>query len=254
MIAGHNKVLAKANCLYLLLNYISVDFQILVIFLVISLLNAHFLIYLNVYKSDFVSDHLNLPSMSLDERNIASLFGDIIDDKTLLDSKKCFAQTGSLYEYFLEKNWFWIDLTVYSLVPFAVMGISSLVILVKFRKINKNYTRMLTEKSHKFNTGNYFQKIKRNRQICLILLNSCFYFLFTMLQYWICFFLFRYNTNQLEIISELNSFVYIFLYTNNAFDFVIYGFSSEKYRAELVSLFDWRHNLILKKTLFSAQL
>ena len=121
------------------------------------------------------------------------------------------------------------------------MFICSIVILVEFKKINENYACLLSDRIQKFNARNFFQKMKKNRQICLIILYSCAYFFYTMLQYWICFFLFIYKKEENEIFSELNSTVYIFLYTNNAFNFFIYGFSSEKYRVELISMF--RHFL-----------
>ena len=52
------------------------------------------------------------------------------------------------------------------------------------------------------------------------------YFLFIMLQYWICFFVFRDIDSRNETAKELQSFAYIFLYTNNAFEFLIFGFTS----------------------------
>jgi hypothetical protein len=47
-----------------------------------------------------------------------------------------------------------------------------------------------------------------------------------MLQYWICFFVFRDIDSKNETAKELQSFAYIFLYTNNAFEFLIFGFTS----------------------------
>ncbi len=55
-----------------------------------------------------------------------------------------------------------------------------------------------------------------------------------MVQFWVCFFLKRNTDGHSEHLIQ--SFVYILLYSNNAFDFLIYGFSSEKFRQELFSI------------------
>ena len=226
---------AKSNNKFvqLISDYFTVDIQILTIFTLISLLNSHFLVYLDIRHIDHVSV-MKQQNMSQAVQSVALLFGEILNEQNQSASKLCFAQEGSNYKFFLMRIWFWIDLTVYSLVPFVAMFLCFFIILVKFRKINKNYTSILSAPCNKHNMRNFLDKIRKNRQICLILLNSCFYFLLTMMQYWICFFLFR---SDLTHSSEVKSFAYIFLYTNNAFNFIIYGFSSEKYRTVLVSMF-----------------
>jgi hypothetical protein len=58
-----------------------------------------------------------------------------------------------------------------------------------------------------------------------------------MVIFWL-WFLFKSNIEKESVQSSLRqSFVYMLLYTNNAFDFVFYGMSSQKYRKEFRKLF-----------------
>ena len=58
-----------------------------------------------------------------------------------------------------------------------------------------------------------------------------------MLQFWVFVYYFkgtRSTYNDYHHLVEL--YVYILVYSNNAFDFLFYSFSSEKYRDELLAL------------------
>ena len=225
-------------------SYISMDILILISFILLSLMNVHFLIFLKVYKIDFL-DFLNAPIKP--EKDIGDGFKVFLDEKNFLNLKKCFAKSGTAYEQFLKTKWFLVDMSVYSLLPLISMIVSSIIIWVKFKKINQNYSRFISDESYsQHNKSIYFKKIKRNRQICLIILNSSAYFLFSMGFYWICFLIFRNSLIQNDFFNELQSFVYILLYTNNAFDFVIYGFSSSAYRMELYKILSVKKNSYLK--------
>ena len=117
------------------------------------------------------------------------------------------------------------------------MCICNVVIMVEFKRINNNYLQLVAKKGHVLNKNTYLRKIKKNRSICLMLFNSNIFFLFVMLQYWICFFLFKDIEDKSKTIINLQSFSYIFLYTNNAFEFLIFGLTCEKYRNEFKNLF-----------------
>ena len=205
--------------------------------ILIALLNLHFLIFLNVYSIDFL-DFLSNSIKS--EEDIGEGFRPFLGETNfLVSSKKCFAKSGTFYEQFLKTKWFLIDMSIFSLLPLISMIGSSLIIWMKFKKINEKYSRFIsTESYNQHNKLIYFRKIKRNRQICLIILNSSAYFFLSMGVYWICFLLLRNSVTQNEFFNELQSFVYILLYTNNAFDFIIYGFSSSTYRVELYKTFN----------------
>jgi hypothetical protein len=219
-------------------SFISTDILILISLISIALMNLHFLFFLNVYKIDFL-DFLSTSIKS--EEDIGDGFRLFLGETNFFNLKKCFAKSGTFYEQFLKTKWFLIDMSIFSLLPLISMIGSSLIIWMKFKKINEKYSRFITTESYnQHNKLIYFRKIKRNRQICLIILNSSAYFFFSMGVYWICFLLLRNSVTQNEFFNELQSFVYILLYTNNAFDFVIYGFSSSTYRVEFYKTFNIR--------------
>ena len=220
----------------------SVCISISLIVAFIFALNSHYVLFLglkrnsndmqsNVGKSlkflkDFVAKNSSLYIMLL--QRLAS-------EKINYQVDICFAERGSLYEKFIINVWFWLDMGVYSVIPFVAMCICSLLIVFKFREMNRNYLRLLADNAYKYNKKNYERKIKKNRQICHMLLNSNAYFLLSTFQFWACFYMYGKNNEQAENVIQL--YVYIFLYANNAIDFLIYGMSSEKYRHELVAIF-----------------
>jgi hypothetical protein len=126
-------------------------------------------------------------------------------------------------------------MSIYSCIPVSIMFFCSIHIILKFRKMNKEYLKRSINNNHKFNRKNYLKKIKKNRQICLMILNSNLYFLLSMLQFWLCFYFYGKNSDQTENIIQL--YVYIFVYANNAVDFAIYGISSSRYRREVFEIF-----------------
>jgi hypothetical protein len=126
-------------------------------------------------------------------------------------------------------------MSVYSCVPVLIMACCSILIILTFRKMNQEYLKLSINHNYKFNKKNYLKKIKKNRQICLMVLNSNLYFLLSMLQFWLCFYFYGKNSEETENVIQL--YVYIFVYTNNAVDFMIYGISSSRYRRELIAIF-----------------
>ena len=169
----------------------------------------------------------------------------------------------SLYESFLIGIWFWIDMVIYSIVPFISMGVCSTIIIVKINKINRSYLRQfftdtttiiatIVQPSSSISSACskptnvnvvashtkmiYLKKLKKNFQICVMLISTNLYFLITMLIFW-AWYLFRYEKNETLHRNLTHSYVYLLLYTNNAFGFVFYGLSSEKYRREFYKIF-----------------
>lgn len=132
-----------------------------------------------------------------------------------------------------QKIWKWIDLTVDSIVPFCVMTICSVIILHHIRKTSKMYFQLVIN-AGRLNKKNVQRRIKRNRQLLYMLLVTNFYFLATMLPYLISTIMF---SKQIFINRNKNSIINSYLYTNNAVNFLFYGFSSKKYREELYFLF-----------------
>jgi len=234
---------------------LSVNRVIILILFLLLLVNIHYILFLklnaetdnNKLVIDNLSEKLgafkysrkkNMSLASLTSRqmnNFFNLTAQKLINSNLLDTPTCYAQEDSYHEFFLQKIWIWIDLCVYSLIPFCTNLICSLIIIFKVRKLNKNYTQFLKNKDYEYNKKTYEKKIKKNNQICLMLLMVNLYFFISMLQFWIFFYFFKDTKDQID--DRVYLYVYIILYTNNAIDFIIYSFSSERYREGAWSFF-----------------
>ena len=84
-----------------------------------------------------MSHNNNLSLASLTSRQMKSFFNltaQKIFNSNLLDTPTCYAQEDSYHEFFLQKIWIWIDLSVYSLIPFCTNMLCSLFIIFKVAK------------------------------------------------------------------------------------------------------------------------
>ena len=146
----------------------------------------------------------------------------------------CFPLPNSPYFNFLNEIWVFVDIGVYSMVPFIVMSICSTIILMRIRSKSKKYFEKLVNKNNEQQKSNISKRLRRNRQLLYMLLLTNLYFLLSMLPYCIMFILFKGKQSESNIQQPL---VHTLLYTNNAINFIFYGFSSQKYRKELYLLF-----------------
>lgn len=158
-----------------------------------------------------------------------------LDENDLFhEIRACYPLNGTIYFYFLNEIWIWIDLCIFCLIPFFIMLISSFIIISRIRSKGKNYfTTLIKSKTNQLNKNNLAKRLKRNRQILYMLLLTNFYFLFSLLPYCVSFIL----LNSLHIAHSFGQLlIHIFMYTNNAFNFIFYGILSQKYRMVLNSL------------------
>jgi hypothetical protein len=214
----------------LLKKCITVDFVMVSICFALFLLNFHFILLLKF-------ESVNVEELSfLNEEEFQNASIHLLGNETLA-YERCDAERGTLYENFLSSIWFWIDMSTFSFIPLVFMCVCSVILLFEFRKLNANYFRLIADERYELNKEQYLGKIKRNRKICMILFKSSFYFCFVMLEYWLSFFFFKRSNFSNKWLKELHSFSYLFIYTNNVFNFFIYGLNSEKYRSELQLLF-----------------
>ena len=233
----------KKNIFRKISDKMTVDLQVLIIFVIIASLNFHYILFIDLTETikpnalSFFHLLLQNGTMTYTFEKTDTFLGAFFNLNSIYAERKCFAGAGTKYEFFLQEIWFWVDLSIYSLLPFIVMTISSIIIIIKFKKMNRSYFEFISNPRYQFNRRNYLKKIKKNRQICLMLLNSDFFFFISNLQYWVGFFMFRYKSSQNEFFQNYYSFSYVLLYSHNAFEFLIFSFSSEKYRKELYSIF-----------------
>jgi len=171
------------------------------------------------------------------------------------------------YSEFLRNQWLWIDLFLYSYIPFFVMIGCTIIIIYRLFKINKNLkttqsSSMKRDESTRKSSANGLSSCidhagcssfkseshrrrksasrsilakktsRKNRQIykLLLTLNIFFFVLVTPLVL----------ANSLNLIKENNhlfrDFVYMLAYLNHSLHFVFYGFSCEIYRTILIDI------------------
>jgi hypothetical protein len=195
---------------------------IAVIVLAIALLNLHYLIFLTLNMTDSENRDITDVSESDEAHRL-----------------KCFPVHDSSYHTFLVYWWPWFDLLIFSLVPFVIMSTCSAVILVTMRKSSEKvfYNTSRNRSSLTGGSINLFQKrLRRNRQILYMLVLTNLYFLLSSMPYFVM--AVKYQGEKMET-PTAHALVQFLLYTNNAINFVFFGFSCEKYRGEFLKVF-WR--------------
>lgn len=151
-----------------------------------------------------------------------------------------------VYRNFLHV-WIWIDLFIYCIVPFMVMVLCSIYIVAKIlarrRQLNANLI------SNPANKRIFLKNVQRNRQMFTMLLFTNFYFLLSSLPYCTAFIVFQNSTSES---SMAQSGVHFLFYTNNAVNFLVYGLSSQRYRNELIKLFQRKRDFISTHSLWHS--
>jgi hypothetical protein len=104
----------------------------------------------------------------------------------------CYPMNGTSYNYFLNHIWIWVDIWVYSLIPFAVMSTCSIIILVEINRKSKKYLSYLEKETSKSNRIKADKRLRRNKQLLFMLTSTnLFFILFSLLPYCVSFFKFK---------------------------------------------------------------
>ena len=235
----------KSHCLYSKTSLVDYVVMLIVIFSIV--VNLHFLIFLkNTSLVNIEKDNKNTISDLNSLKNNKSLENITISflNKSSLHIFRCVPVFNSNYEVFLLHAWFWIDLFIYSIIPFVLMAVCSTIIIIKLTKINKGYMSRLslnqtstptTPITTRTTRRIYSRKLRKNIQTSLMLVSSNLYFLLTMLLFWLWFLGDDFQMETFE--SDLKqSYIYVMLYSNNAFGIVFYTISSSKFRDKLFKL------------------
>ena len=235
-------------------NYI--EKVILILIVVLALFNIHYLIFLRLTESDLEIDvRLNSSTSSSSSsnnnqsmtyyRNVSNfLKGDDIlikhlkihqTTKTAIKSEHnmspkvsyvCFPSQNTIYNFFLLHIWIWIDMCVYSMIPFIVMSICSVVIVSEIRSKSRSF---LSQKTNKTISD---KAKKRNKQLLIMLIVTNIHFVLCTLPLGIEMIYYKFKTNNYET-HFLQSFFHTLAYTNNSINFVFYIIFSTKYRKTL---------------------
>ena len=234
---SHHKVYLKC---FFMRRYNNVDFTILITMSAIALLNLHYILFLSVNQKE--DDHMSSAYENMKLLNELNLtkhinFTSEFENKNASPSNNmCFPLRNTSYFKFIMHVWIWIDLIVYSAIPFIIMSGASVIILIMLKKRSFNYFNHIRHKNRRF-YRNFAERVKNEKQIIYILLVNNFYFLLTLLPYCIVFVIYRGSKKESETQKLIELFVYILLYTNNAFNFLLYGITSKNYRVKLKGLF-----------------
>ena len=122
------------------------------------------------------------------------------------------------------------------------MSFCSTMIIIRIRSSSNQYINNVT--INHMNKAIIYKNLKRNRQILYILILNNIYFFLSTFPYCITFILFHGEESK-NTLGQLS--VHILSYTNNSFNFFLYGLSSNKYRKELCGLFKCIFRSIDKK-------
>ena len=202
-----------------------VDKTMIFIVICVFLLNSHFIFLLKPsYAVSYNQDYLHLN----DTKANAS--------KYEYELFKCVPIGNSFYEAFLVHAWFWIDLFIFSIVPFASMSICSGIIIVNLLRLNQDFSNRLDSNSNKFKKRVYSRKLRKNIQISLMLISSNLYFLITMCLFWIWFMDGNRHHKESSATHLKQSFMYTLMFSNNAFQILFYALFSSQYRREFCYL------------------
>ena len=238
---GSSKLIAStrssAKVTYMRVHQVDVVFALIVVGL--ALLNSHYILFMDLSQADA---HMQEP------------------DEHSLTIDVCYPLENTRYHDFLRNVWVWIDVVVYSLLPFVVMSLCSTLIVIKLRRqtrdllkasylaretavgagavggtsqntSNDDKLRRVATLSH--NRSTVARKLKRNRQILYMLLINNVYFLASILPCCVGFIVFGDTAAASDHTVLVQLSLHILLYTNNAVNFFLYGLSSQKFREEL---------------------
>ena len=204
-----------------------VDKTMILIVICVFLLNSHFIFLL---KPSYAVAYNNQDFLRINDNKTNA-------SKYEYDLFKCVPIGNSLYEAFLVHAWFWIDLFIFSIGPFASMSICSGIIIANLLRLNQDISNRLDSNSNRFKKRVYSRKLRKNTQISFMLISSNLYFLITMCLFWIWFL--DANRHQKESFAThlKQSFIYTLLYSNNAFQILFYALFSSQYRREFCNLY-----------------
>jgi hypothetical protein len=209
-----------------------VEKLLLLVVLFLILINGHYLLFLEINSIDLVviKDSLNnLQEFKL-LKELVNKTKLITDSSGVNDFKICFPMNETLYNYFLNYIWIWIDTFIYSIIPFIVMVVCSVIILTE---ISKSKSKLFLNNQRNKNICR--KRSKRNKQLFVMLLVTNLYFVLCSLPLCVTMTYNKLKYDQNET-SFLQTFLHIMAYSNNSVNFLFYLMFSQKYRLVIGNL------------------
>ena len=212
-----------------------VEVILIIIVLIIGLINIHFLFYMSISKPITELDLQNLKNLTYFNNNdgfdkVDKLKHEKLNELLLTKIFLCFPSKGTSYHYFLNNFWTLIDTFIYSVIPFFFMVLSSLAIWLELR-------RQIAKISKTIGIRNKImmnKKVRKNRQLLIMLTCTNSYFVFCSFPY---FSVFHSIIEQKFDSGFVQILLHVLSYSNNSVNFIFFGLFSTKYRETLRSLF-----------------
>jgi hypothetical protein len=206
---------------------LSAEKIILLIAIVIGFIDSHYLYFFELYQLDYI-DFLNETA-----KNVSIEFNSSEVDNELknIQSTLICHSLNIDYSYFLVNIWTWIDSSIYSFVPNTVMIICSILIFIEIRSKSNNLTSI-----SKTNKSIVKNRVKRNKQIFYVLFATNIFFIICTLPYCITSYQ-PYDKKSSSLFTKTILVAHILSYSNNSFNFILYGVFSNQYRECLFNLF-----------------
>ena len=140
--------------------------------------------------------------------------------------------SSSSYDYLHEHIWPWVDLCIFSIIPFILLGIGNC--SIGHNLLVRERSKRLQHPCKRVKDKNSSVSQKRSATKLLIILSAIFFITTLPASLYIVIISFNHSTDN-ETIERFNLFWAIasfFMYTNNAINFVLYCVSATNFRHE----------------------
>ena len=197
----------------------------------IVLIDSHFLVFLNLNgQENFYLNKENFTNIL----GVNSSFSNDTDSESLIIQNLteriekiqidyiCYPLRNQKYFYFLRNIWIWIDVLLYSLLPFIVITTCSIIIAIKIKKQSQNFL------SRNTNPNCTAKSRRRNRRMLIMLSSTCFFFIICSFPFTIN--LIYQNFKDKKSYESYQSLLYALAYSHYSFDFIFYFIFVENYR------------------------
>ena len=207
-----------------------VEIFILAVCVFLILINGHYLFFMDIVESGESFD-INIPiTLYLNNKTVIDLDQILSKNENQTQNHKIVyscspPQNFKNYYQFIFGVWIWIDVSLYSLLPFIIMTICSIIILKEINSKSKGFLRQ-TSRHNKIVTE---KARRRNKKLLLMLVLTNTYFILCSLPLCIDILLSKFNIILISSI-HFQVFFQIVAYSNNSVNFIFYFLFSNKYR------------------------
>jgi hypothetical protein len=215
-------------------------------------INLHFIVFLTINKIDHTL--LNETNLYMGKMDDLKLFNSsIISFKSINQNYSshffiCYPLENRIYSYFLINIWIWIDAFIYSLIPFLVMSICSILIIIEIKSKSKSFIKTCQVENSRSTNQKICKKSKRrNRKLSMMLLFNNLFFILCSLPFRLNMLYYNYRGDDKDVTYSFQAYFHILAYSNNSFNFIFYFVFSNKYRQIISDFFFKKTQINIRK-------